>query len=95
VPLPPPSPCSDILEHAPKSLGKDVSRYREGLTDLERRLYDGARTYAALRMRWRRRQTEQLEAAAASLPSRVVASAAMPQSRGQKRDRSLLAAAGT
>ncbi len=71
-----------------------MSRHKEGLTDLECRLFDGLRTYAALRMRWRRRQQEVLESAGALQASKVVASAALPQSRGQKRDRSLLATSG-
>jgi hypothetical protein len=96
LPRPCPSPaCRDILEAAPQSLGKDVSRYRGGLTDAEAAVYDGARMHAALRMRWRRRQAEALDAAAALAPARVVAAAALPQSRGQKRDRSLLATTGT
>ncbi len=96
-----PSPSSptrerrDILESAPKSLGKDASRYTSGLTDLELSLFASARTYAALRVRWRRRQAETMESAGSMVASKVVAAASLPLSRGQKRDRSLLSAAGT
>ncbi len=71
-----------------------MSKYRTGLTDLETTLFDELRTYAALKMRWRRRQEETLEATSGGA-SRVVASASLPQSRGQKRDRSLLSTTGT
>lgn len=84
----------DILESAPKSLGKDISRYRSGLTDLEVQFYDKLRTYAALKMRWRRRQQELLESSLALVSTKVVASASLPLSRGQKRDRSLLSTTG-
>jgi GINS complex subunit 3 len=85
----------DVLEFAPNTLGRDVSAYRAGLTDTETQLFDASRAYAALRMRWRRRLEEDLGDAASLTPARVLATASMPLSRGQKRARSLLATGTT
>jgi hypothetical protein len=79
-----------ILDHAPRSLGTDTSAFQGALTDLEQALFLHVQLYAAMRQGQRQGRDERLRAAGESTANALRAQARLPQSRGQKRERSLL-----
>jgi len=81
---------SHILSVAPRSLGTDTSGFRGSLTDLEDELFLHVQLYAAMRQGQRQGRDERLRAAGESTANALRAQARLPQSRGQKRERSLL-----
>ena len=98
-----------ILQNARGLLGSDSSAYRGLLTDLEQGIFDGASVFEATRVAWRRGASHLLRPPAAALvgtasgggaggvtsaEDALRAASSMPQSRGQKRQRSLLASSG-
>ena len=99
-----------ILQRAKNSLGADVSAYRGLLTDAEQGIFDAASAFAAAKMAWRRGEAYLLRPPAAALggvgggggdlgqvtsaEDALLAASALPQSRGQKRQRSLLQSSG-
>jgi len=79
-----------ILAKAPASLGQDSSAFRAALTDLEQELFLHVQLYAAMRQGQRQGRDGRLRAAGESTANALRAQAKLPQSRAQKRERSVL-----
>jgi len=91
-----------ILQRA--RTGMDVSRYRDLLTDLEQQIFNASYSFTTSKLAWRREEAGmmrppaetiqgggQVSAQVLSAEGAAIAAATMPLSRGQKRNRSLLA----
>ena len=80
----------DVLERAPRGLGKDTNTYKNGLSVLEAQLYLSVQLYAAMRQRQRQGLDDMLTPATEETANKVRAHTHLPKSRTQKRERSIL-----
>jgi hypothetical protein len=80
----------DVLERAPRGLGKDTNAYKNGLAVLEAELYLSVQLYAAMRQRQRQGLDDKLAPSTEETANKVRAHTRLPLSRNNKRERSIL-----
>ena len=80
----------DVLERAPRGLGKDTNVYKNGLAVLEADLYLSVQLYAAMRQRQRQGLDDKLAPSTEETANKVRAHTRLPLSRNNKRERSIL-----